>query len=361
MTKPSRKRAPARAVPPPRTSPALPLRKKLLFSAVVVLGVLAILEGGARLLVHVVPNSRWEFHRQLVDSVGFPALNDALAPDPVLFWSLRPNLEQKALSGRIAASGDVRFTLSTDGGGHRRVPTVAGSRRLVAFLGDSCTFGFGVNDDQTFAALVQQRMPEVQAVNLGVPGYTAYQGRVQLTRVPFSAPPAAVVVTFGFNDEAVWDNRSDLEHAEDLESQRSWVHASRFMSALASLLRPPAAATAAPAGPRRPRLTDEEFTSQIRSIAQWCRARGAKPLLVLWPYRAQLTRTDMSPKQRALVRVAAAEKLPIVNLVPAFRAGGAEFLFLDIIHASAAGHEVVAGALQSPLGEILSMRSGAQR
>lgn len=355
MKKPPRKRVPAPA------APALPLWKKGLFSAVVVLGALAVLEGGARLLTTIAPNSRWQFHRQLIDSVGFPALNEVMVPDPVLFWSLRPGLDQKVLAGRIAASVDLRFTVSTDSSGARRLPEASGPRRLVAFLGDSCTFGVGVGDDETFAALLQQQMTGVRALDLGVPGYTAYQGRMHLARYPFAAPPAVVVVAFGFNDESVWDNRGDLEQAEALDRQNTWMYASRFVRVLGTALSRPPAVSAAPPTARRPRLSDEEFSAEIRAIAGWCRSRGAKPLLVLWPYRVQATRTDMSPKQRALLRVAAEDDLPLVNLVPVVRAGGGERLFLDVVHANAEGHSVVASALAPRLAEMLAVGGGATR
>jgi lysophospholipase L1-like esterase len=340
---------------PDRTLPAW---KKLLFSAIVVAVALGILEGGARLFVHVAAatNPRWEFHRKIIESVGFPALETVLVPDPVLFWALRPDLDRVRLAGRIAASSEVSFTVSTDAAGTRRMPAVSGPRRTVAVLGDSCTFGVGVNDDQTFAALLQQRLPGVRAIDLGVPGYMAYQGRLRLDSYRFAEPPAAVVVTFGFNDEAVWDNRSDLEHAALLEQRRSWVNSSRFIVLLAGLLSRPAPATLEPGQTRRSRLSDEEFAGEIRAIADWCRARQAKPVLMLWPYRVQLTRNDMSAKQRALLRLAANDNLPLVNLIPFVRAQGGDALFLDIIHANPTGHAVVAGALEPILREVLAAR-----
>jgi lysophospholipase L1-like esterase len=339
----------------------LPVRRKILFSAIVVMAALVLLESGARLLVQGPRNSRWQYHRRLIDSVGFPALNDVMVPDPVLFWALRPNLDRKVIAGRIAAGSDLDFGVSTDAQGSRRTPVATGARRSVVFLGDSCTFGIGVNDDQTFAALVQQRLPGIQAINLGVPGYTAYQGRLRLNDYAFAVAPAAVVITFGFNDEAVWDNRDDLEHAAMLRAQHSWVNSSRFIGWLGGLLSRPAPAAPAPAGTRRPRLTDEEFVDALQGMVEWCRGRHAQPVLMVWPYRAQLTRSDMSPKQRLVVYFAARQGAPLVNLIPAFRHEGGESLFLDVIHASAAGHVVVARALEASLRNAFTAQAGARR
>jgi lysophospholipase L1-like esterase len=352
-----RKRAPGRGgrTIAPVTPPRLPLGKKLFFSAVTVLAVLALIEGGARLFATVAPNSRWEFHRQLVDTAGFPALNDVLVPDPTLFWTIRPGLDHKELAGHIASS-EIRFSVSTDRFGCRRLPVVNGVRHQVAFAGDSCTFGVDVNDEQTFPALLQQRLAGTQCINLGVPGYTAYQGRRRLEQYPFGPPPEVVVIDFGFNDAAAWDNMSDAEHADQLWAERSWMGHSRALTLLGNLM--PRHASAAPpsSAPRRPRLSDDEFAGEIRAIVAWCRARRAVPVLMVWPFRVQVMRDDLNSKQQALLRLADAEGLKVVNLIPVFRARGGRDLFADVIHASPAGHAVVADALEPVLRELLASR-----
>ncbi|MBK8556320.1 MAG: SGNH/GDSL hydrolase family protein [Lewinellaceae bacterium] len=50
----------------------------------------------------------------------------------------------------------------------------------VLLLGCSFTYGFGVNDDQTFASLLQQAFPEMGIQNAGVIGYGSVQSLMQL-------------------------------------------------------------------------------------------------------------------------------------------------------------------------------------
>jgi len=348
-----------------RRAPApvpISLQKKLLFSAVMLVVSLGLLEGLARVVVRVVPNARFQAHSRLVDATGFPALNEVLVPDPVLFWSLKPDVSQIVLEGRIAASSGMRFTLSTDELGCRRLPLVAHPRQRIAFLGDSCTFGFGVDDNERFAALLQARFPGVQAVDLGVPGYTAYQGRLRLERFPFPSSPSVVVVTFGFNDQAPWDNVSDLDQAAHLWVERSWIGHSSLLMGIASMLRPNPATAPEPttAGSQatapRPRLSDDEFANEIRAIAAWCRDHHAMPVLVVWPFRGQLARDELSSKQQTLLRLAGELRVPCVNLVPVFRTQGGRALFADVVHASRAGHVAVADALEPVLRDVLEGR-----
>ncbi len=328
------------------TRPPLSTHKKLLFSAITVLLVLALLEGGSRLLMDSTTNVPWERQRHLVTVLGFPALNEILVPDPDLFWKLRPNLDRYRLSGRIADSSALSFSVSTDARGFRRTPPVIAAEWRVVFLGDSCTFGVGVDDDQTFPAWVQQRLPGVQCRNLGVPGYSAYQGRVLLEHYAFDAPPDVVVISFGFNDEAPWDTRSDLENAQRLAAEREGFAAHfRFVKLLQGVLPLRAPAASHTREGARPRLTDAEFQEQVRAMIAWCRQRGATPLLMLWPQKSQLREEGLLPKQAALLAVAQSERVGLVDLPAAFRAPGQPDLFLDAVHANAQGCEAVADTL----------------
>lgn len=356
------RRAQPRVAPVVAPRPDLPLRKKLLFSIVAAVALLAVLEVGARLLVHLTPNARWESHKQLVDAVGFPALNEILVPDPTLFWTLAPNIDRKAVRGRVARSGEILFTVSTDARGTRRLPAVAGAAGRVAFLGDSTTFGFGVDDEQAFPGVVQRRLGNVQCLNLGVPGYSAYQGRLQLQRFPFDASPDVVVVDFGFNDAAAWDNLGDAEHEGRLWTQQNPVtRHSRLLSVLGGLLRRPETEASGSSTERRPRLTDEEFAREIRAIAAWCRERGAEPILLVWPVRGQLQRNEWLPKQRVLLSLAESDGIKVVNLVPVFRTFGGPAAFTDAVHASVAGNAIVGEVLEPAVKDALTSRSGQSR
>lgn len=58
--------------------------------------------------------------------------------------------------------------------GQRRVPDSRGWCQ-VAFVGDSVTWGFGVDDDQTWIDLLAKRLPQMEAINLGEIGYNSEQ------------------------------------------------------------------------------------------------------------------------------------------------------------------------------------------
>jgi len=70
----------------------------------------------------------------------------------------------------------------------------------VLFIGDSNTFGFGVSNPSSFAGVTEQLLPDTHTVNLGINGYTSYQGRKVLEKYLSQDRPAAVVASFNFND-----------------------------------------------------------------------------------------------------------------------------------------------------------------
>src|SRR5439155_12728528 len=68
-------------------------------------------------------------------------------------------------------------------------------------IGDSNTFGVGAPTEHTFAEATERLSPGLVAINLGVPGYTSFQGRRLLDQALVDLEPVAVVVSFNFNDK----------------------------------------------------------------------------------------------------------------------------------------------------------------
>ena len=72
--------------------------------------------------------------------------------------------------------------------------------RLIVFLGDSITAGYGLDPGQAYPNLIQ--IPGMPTVNLGVSGATSEDGRKQLNDFLASTQeqPALVVIALGAND-----------------------------------------------------------------------------------------------------------------------------------------------------------------
>ncbi len=332
-----------RAAPPRR----FPAAKAVLFTLVIDVVILLVLEGAARLFFPASDGSRFGELSRLTVELGLPALQRAILPDPRLFWRLRPGFHPTLIEGRIGPSAPIRFTMSTTPSGFR-APGPEGPLSVVC-LGDSCTFGLGVEDGETFPARLAAATG-LGVLNAGIPGYSAYQGRRLLEERIASWRPREVVIQFGWNDAAVWDGRSDAEHAALLARGPGILFRSRLVQLLASLLPRRSAGTAretSAAG--RPRLTPEEFGDELRSMIKLSRSEGARPLLVLWPARYHLRGIRVPPHLDVIRRVAADEGVPLVDLFEVFSRSGGAALYADAIHANAAGHRAVADAIAAAL------------
>lgn len=323
---------------PSRDRVVLSRRKKLIFGVAAAVAGLGAIEGICRLAIGVAPNPRWDYERRHLATEGLESLNAVLAPHPTRFWQLRPNLDNVPISGTVGGAR-LSFRLSTDDRGRRRMPPAADAARTVLFLGDSCTLGLGVEDDRTFPYLIQAGMAGVRCINAGVPGYTAYQGRVLADEWTDRAFPAVVVVTFGINDGYPWDGLSDLEHGRAADAERhGWAGRFGMTRLIRGLVRPDPAPMKSNVNKGRPRLNEAEFDEQIRLIVDRCRAGGGVPVLVIWP--------RLWPWKRAVLqRIGQKEAIRVVDLGPAFQGRGDRDLFVDSVHAGAAGCELVAETL----------------
>lgn len=314
----------------------------------VVVLVLGLLEVTARLLVSAPPTLMGEA-RAAITAQGLPALASLLDPDPVLFWRLKPELRQVPVAGRIGEY-PIDFTVSTDSRGFRAGAAVAssGARRLLV-LGDSASFGLGVEDAEAWparlAGLLKDKgsTPGWEVINAAVPGYTAYQGMQFLKTRGEALRPDLMVAEFWANDKADWASRSDAEHAAMLRSQALLLN-SRLAWAMNRLQARTTGPEEKTAG--RPRLSEKEFVDTLGSIAEWGKARGVPVLFLVWPSRKQIEeqQRQLSGYQALVAQAAQQSGALLVDPAPAFVAAGGN-LFVDAFHGNARGCAVAAEAV----------------
>lgn len=382
--RPSRRRnragAPTeRSDPPPSgTAERMALGKKLLFSAITVLVLIGAMEIVARCFVPSPDVLVHQEHEQIISVLGLSSLNDVMEFDRDLFWRLKEHVRGVHVKGKIRQN-DVDFTVTThEGLRSEPLPGDSDAFRILA-LGDSCTFGVGVDDDETWPAQLQRSLTEknfsVEVINAGVPGYTAYQGKRFLeTRGP-SLRPDLVVASFGFNDSDLWASRSDADTARELAMERweALLIRSRLYYGLRRWLRAAPSAEKdgegeseadEKSGPfkmdttgtdgRHPRLSPEEFQTTLLEIRDWCNERDIKLVLMIWPFEPQVARgmTQLISYQIVTDYVSRAEGIPCVNLVDSFIEAGGD-LFIDHVHANAEGCHAAAEAASRTIVPML--------
>jgi len=119
-----------------------------------------------------------------------------LRPDPERGWSLIPGARDFTVDKPVA--------INQDGFRDRdfALERPAGTTR-IACVGDSYTFGWGVNVEDSFPKQLERSLGKrgpVEVLNLGVMGYNAEQCRVTLENVAMKYKPDLVLYSFYWDD-----------------------------------------------------------------------------------------------------------------------------------------------------------------
>lgn len=324
-----------------------------------------LVEGGARLALRFMGASSAPIQVgwQEGEGVAAPVRDLLYVPDAELFFRLTPDLDvPETANPRI-------FDLRTDSRGLRSaevsLPKPPGTYRVLA-VGDSCTFGSGAGQADTWPAQLERDLSRArgdlrfEVLNAGVPGFTSYQALRYLELEGFDLDPDAVAFTTAVNDAspatAGGKRRfgggimlSDREYAGALRSNRR-LGITRLLWR-AGLL---GSGAAAPGAGKR-RVSPDEYGRNLEAFAAESRRRGILPVIVAWPLRSQAAEPAADTEiertlalyQRRAAQAARVEGAVFVDLVSGLR--GRQALFIDAVHMGPEGYGVVAEQLAAAI------------
>ena len=293
--------------------------------------------------------------------------------DPELFWKLVPGTripdDAWPFFGVISNSRSLRED--------HEIPEEkpAGQTRIL-FLGDSCTFGYGVAHDEAFPHVVESILREksggkVECINAGVPGYTLFQGYRYLATEGLRHQPDLVVLNFGWNDSGMWDHLGDKDHHAILQAMEPppLLRKSRMCQLLWGHLNKPDPGD--PQRQNRPRLLPSEFAETLEQIHSLLEQRDVPLLILVWPMKAN---TDPGVPadarfelQSEMTRFGQAHPISadppvggLVDLVPLgrklVREQGAQAVYFDAGHVTPMAHRAIAEAITDHLTPWLSIQ-----
>jgi len=127
--------------------------------------------------------------------------------DPELGWAGKPNASGQFQAGPEFAT---QVTMNADGLRDKDYPKEkpAGVFR-VAVLGDSFTWGFGIENEDNYTEVLERSLgPGYEVINFGISGYGRGQQWLQLKRQALSySPDAVIILAYPGND--LYDNLAD--------------------------------------------------------------------------------------------------------------------------------------------------------
>lgn len=226
-----------------------PTRKHKWLALLVPIVLILLLEGIVRIVellgvpLFLIPNDRRPDNIVNVSGFRFHEGVRTLKPDQVLFWRFNPNVH--SVKHPKYSDSDVQFNTNERGerGALHPYEKPKNVKRII-ILGDSSSAGYGLSDDETYAALLQKKLDdyspnEYQVVNLACFGYTSYQNMRMLETEGSRYSPDYVVFSAGFNDSRRERVRPDSAYAYPAGfggAILEFLHESRFVRLMRWLL-----------------------------------------------------------------------------------------------------------------------------
>jgi lysophospholipase L1-like esterase len=268
--------------------------------------------------------------------------------DPLLGPRLRPGW-----SGRWPG----KFAVSADEHGFRTtgLPAPESPAARVAFMGDSCSFGWGLDTEQTFVALLDARQrsagtPALALWNAAYPGTSAVAGEYVLREHVLPLRPDVVVLGFSANNAFRFADVNDATRFRSFGIRKMLLR-SRLWSIAAAWLanrNPPkhnprtrSIILDMPVHALSRVATLEQFTAAVRAMVADTRASGAEPIFLVFP-RASAVSTLFPQEDAGLV----AARLP----PPVAKPGKPTAAEISLLEASCLDHQ----ALNDPIQEMRS-------
>ena len=146
------------------------------------------------------------------------------------FYQTHPTLGYRHLAGefRVTLNGAYTFKATNLSNTLRITHPLAtypstDVKKEIWIFGDSVTYGWSVNDEETFPWLLQQKFPDYEVVNFGVQGYGTLHSLIQLREALQNVKkPKLVILSY-----AAWD-----------DVRNTFIRSRRKMLSIASYLGP---------------------------------------------------------------------------------------------------------------------------
>jgi lysophospholipase L1-like esterase len=344
--------------------PSRQTHRYVLFSIITLMAVLLIAECVLR-LVGVSPRVDNPFF-MLVRVFEYP---DYFQKDHSLFWRLRPNIKEGT---EFLVPGSYR-TNSLGLRGDNASQSADNGRTCIACFGNSCTFGWRLQEEETYEQQLEQKLnaqvgvTRFKVYNCGVPGYSTFQGFRMLREFLPILKPQIVTICYGWNDH--WAAGFDIED-KDQRAAPQWVlNAQNLLSdsylyrSIKYLLLAKYEKTKQYQFDRqsvRYRVSLDDFAVNLGDIIAFCRSNGVQPVLLTTPVGdvdPGVTNAMENYHERynqTVRRIAGEQTVPLVD---------AAALFLDhpeyydnpkadFIHYNAKGAERIATALAETIESL---------
>lgn len=273
-------------------------------------------------------------------------------PPPWLPMANLKDAEQQA----VPAPGEParRYLVSTNSLGFRG-PEVGekGETYRILILGDSTTYGIGVNDDETWPFFLQEALDpsgqHIEVINGGFPGASSLQGLYVLLKKGLLLEPDLVMVGFGLNDSwyggySDWSQIAELIGANPEPATAHLVE--RYL------------VTKDGEPDRAPRVTMGQYLDTLYEFKDLSQKANFSLAYFVWPHSACFGTDNIEPSYHYFTfQAAQLTDTPLVNMRDVLERKPEAYLY-DPIHCTRQGNQAVAAFVAEELRENYGKRLG---
>lgn len=290
---------------------------------------------------------------------------DVFRKDRELFWRFRPYqvVTSEFFEGKT-------YRINSLGLRGEEVKSHKTKRRILT-LGNSCTFGWGVSYQDTYAQQLESLLNGAyEVINCGIPGYSSFQGRCFFAKELIRLQPDIVCILFTWNDH--WAAANRIADKNQQFPPRAVIAIQNFLSRLHSyrllkklLLSGIEKESDSLFDRTAPvyRVGPKDFQSNLREICWVARSKGSTPILLTSPIPSLATYYPPGSKSplhsfhekynQVMRELSVSDTVDLVDLAREF--DHYRELFDDApndpIHFNARGHRVAAELLAEHLRE----------
>lgn len=315
-----------------------------------------------------------------------PSLQQTMRPSARLGWELVPGISG---TGRLGNRVEINSRGLRDI--ERPLKKPADVLRILA-LGDSYTFGVGVDLEETYVKQIQSRLsqdyPKVDVINAGVAGYNLFQALTWFKEQGRGYHPDAVIYFFFLDDVKGYrsadqieaDARAQAASVKEKESAASSASGSylvnfgtNLFTHLGGKFRSFNKASWLRSVEHRKkfflrtnrdciegRVDMAPFGAQLDELNSLCRQMGAPLLVVAIPDAVQVGEPAMQKIFRRVETLCLDMGIPFLDITPNFEKQtdpGGLYLFPLDAHTSARGNRIIASVVAERIGEMLAGRT----
>ncbi len=293
------------------------------------------------------------------------------APDPKLYWKLKPNQDCYTKIGHQPVHINAQGTR----GPEFEIQKPSNTIRILS-LGDSRTFGWGLTDAETYSRQLERRLQtvagpgrRVEIINAGVNAWSYPQMLVYFRDFALKYRPDIVIL----GEANLWTQFSEKNDPEFVKKfmRRVWLknflrHFAIYHYVVEVKLESFYQANRTkfiPVDPKQDALFKEQqqsdpdavFRSAIDDLCRVARTNGIKPVLLFLPTLDELNATNPPSVLRVKQAIHEKWKVPLVDVTAGIRPEGKTlYLDADPVHFNARGSEIIARLLFESTTNLLA-------